>query len=239
MVKDITKYDYFDTIDIITQNRNNSNGYKNPSRNTPSYFLLSIFKIISLRIAKIKNFFNTTHYAFIDLGANHIVRDLSVYAPTILNNPRPKITVCYIHYRSHDELQDIKKYLEFGGPCGIAAGVITAQVEYIDHFYLLFMSIFYHFLFLERGHSEESILTYAYDRSPELFTIYYGDYYSLVANYHQPTQDILSIKQYFIDQTILKGRKDLAHKCATELVESIIHNHLEKYYYLLPELKTI
>jgi hypothetical protein len=237
VVKSITEYDYYQTnFDIITENRRRSNGYKEPNRNTPSYFLLTMFKILALRISKMKNFFGTPYYAWMDFGCNHILRSVSEYAPKMLDNPRPKISVCYIHYRSHDEIKDMRGYMEYGGHCGLAAGIITAEKEYIDRFYNQMFSIFNEQLYVGYGHSEETVLAYCYDRSPELFNLYYGDYYSLLTNYLEPIQDIYQIKHFFIDQAVNKGRKDLAKICAEKVIDSITKNKIEYYSNYIPEL---
>lgn len=240
VVKNIVDYDYFYTNwDIITENRKKSNGYKKPDRNTPSYFLLTMFKLMALRISYMKNYFKTPYYAWVDFGCNHVVRGVKEYVPLLLNNPRPKISLCYIHYRSSKELENIRSYMEYGGPCGLAATIITVEKEYVDRFYNLMFSIFNEFLYVGYGHTEETVLAYAYDRSPDIFNIYYGDYYSVAANYFEPLQDIYTIKYCFIDQALSKGRPDLAKDCAKKVLDSIVKNKLYDCSNLIPMLEYI
>jgi len=218
--KNITEYDYFKyNWDIVNNNRINSNGYKNAKdRNTVSYYLLNMFKPLALFIAKQRNDFDSKHYAWIDIGCNHVVRNIATYAPKMLDNPNPKVSACYIHYRSHEEIYPMKKYMEYGGKCGIAGGVYTVEKEYVDKYYISMFSIFYEMLYNQVGHSDETVMTYCFDKYPELFHIYYGDYYSLFTNYHEPKEDYNSIKYYFINESINKDRRDLAKIVAEKVL---------------------
>lgn len=215
--RNITDYDYFKFLHpIVTDNRK-----KIPSpdaRNTPSYFLLMIFKFYALFMSKQYNYFpNTSHYFWIDIGASHVVRCVPKNIPIMLDNPREKIACCYIHYRSKDELYPIKRYLSNGGKTGIAGGVISVEHNFIDKFYLKILSIFYQQISEGVGHSDEQILTYCYDQNPEMFTLYFGDYYSLVNNYHKSIEDHYSIHTYFIRNAKIAGREDLVNKALQTL----------------------
>ena len=217
IIRNFTDYDYYKyNWDIINNNRLKSNGYKNPNdRNTVSYFLMGMFKPLGLLLSK--QVIHADYYAWIDLGCNHIVRKLSEYAPKMLDNPNPKISVCYIHYRSHYEIMPMKKYMEYGGKCGIASTAYTVSREYIEKYYNLMFSIFNEMLVNEVGHTDETVMVYAYNRMPELFNIYYGDYYSIFTNYHQPIDDHQSIKTFFIDECNRKGRHDLANDALAKI----------------------
>jgi hypothetical protein len=192
----------------ITNNRS-KNGQPLDRRNTSSYFLMGMFKAFAFNYVHNNNFFNTTHYAWIDIGCNHIVKELSKYAEMMLSKPNPKVSACYIHYRSKAELADLATFFKDGGPCGMAATVFTAEATYIDRFYNAMMEIFNEQLCKMTGHSDEQLMTYCYDRYPDLFTIYNGEYYSILTNYHEPKTDLTAIKYYFIYNTFNSKRFDL------------------------------
>lgn len=221
IVKNIKEYEYYiQNWDIINENRKKSNGYKDPSdRNTVSYFLMGMFKPVALRIAKQRNDFNSTHYAWIDLGCNHIVRKLDDNVSKMLDKPNPKVSVCYIHYRGKDEITNMKSYLQYGGPCGIASTAYTVEKDYVDRYYSSMFSIFNEMLYVGYGHTDETVMVYCYDRYPEIFDIYYGDYYSIFTNYHEPIDDYNSILHFFINQAINKNRGDLAQVAINKIVK--------------------
>jgi hypothetical protein len=217
IIKNYTEYDYYKhNWDIINENRKKSDGYKDPSdRNTVSYFLMGMFKPLALLLAK--QTILSDYYAWIDLGCNHIVRKLSEYAPKMLDNPNPKVSICYIHFRSNSEIMPMKTYMKYGGRCGIASTAYTVHTNYIEKYYNLMFSIFNEMLFNGVGHTDETAMVYAYDRQPELFNIYYGDYYSIFTNYHTPIEDHQSIKMFFIDECKRKDRYDLANEAIIKL----------------------
>jgi hypothetical protein len=243
IIKNLTEYDLYKLHwDIITKNRKDSAGYgenavNKDARNTVSYFLMGMFKPYCLWMSKQYNFFNTTHYAWIDLGCNHIVRDFDIYAPQMLDNPNPKVSMCYIHYRSKDEIYPYDRFIKYGGPCGIATTAYTVESDYIEKFYLLNMNIFYDMLYNGYGHTDETVATYAYDKDPSIFSIYNGDYYSIFSNYHIPRQDHYIIYECFIKSALNKGKKDLAKESAKRLYNYSLTGEVD--YYILQNLVNI
>ncbi len=229
VVKNLVEYDYYkQNYDIIKENRDKSNGYKDPNnRNTVSYFLMGMFKPYALKYVKEENKFNTDYFAWIDLGCNHICRNIQDNVSNMLNNPNPKVSCCYIHYRSHDEIQDMRQYMEFGGKCGIASTAYTVQKEYVNRYYNSMFSIFYEMLYKGYGHTDETVMTYCYDRYPNIFDIYYGDYYSIFSNYKYITDDYYSVKNFYIEECKKKERDDLVKLCAIKLIKSINENKLK------------
>jgi hypothetical protein len=157
-----------------------------------------------------------------DFGCGHVV-----YKPVIddvervLINPKPKITCLYIHYRSSKFLENMVDAVN-NGICGIAGTFFSVEKSYIDKLYTTFQSIFYEMLSKQIGHNEEQVLTYIYDRYPELFTLYYGDYYSVITNYHNPVRDWHTIRWCFIDQAIIYNRLDLAKDASNKVYESVM-----------------
>ena len=225
IIKNITEYDFYkENIAKITHNRIHNSNYEN-SRNTPSYYLVTMFKIMALDIAKENNFYNTDYYAWIDFGGSHIMKDFNHSAIKMLENPNPKISLCYIHYRTKDEMYKLLRTI--GGFCGIAATSFTIETNYIKPFYDTTFALFYELLNNGIGHAEEQILTLFYDKYPELCTLYYGDYYSILQNYHEPLQDFMCIIYNYIKETINKGRKDLALACAISIMNSIHNNRAQ------------
>jgi hypothetical protein len=143
-----------------------------------------------------------------------------------MENPHPKVSCAYIHYRPSYRLQDMKSYLEHGNPCSLAATVFTVQREYVNLLYTRAMSIFYEMLSKGVGHNEEACLVYLYDRYPEMFTLYYGDYYSSICNYHNIILDYNTIRYCFINEALNNNRRDLAKNCAKIVLESVRKNIL-------------
>lgn len=220
IIKNINEYEYYTSCwNIINENRIML-GKPQDKRNTISYFLMGMFKPFAFNYVHQQNFFNSEYYAWIDLGCNHIVRNLSTYAPIMLDKPNKKVSVCYIHYRGHEELKNMKEYMKDGGPCGIASTAYTIESKYITRYFTSMFSIFYEKLYNGVGHTDETVMTYCYDRYPEIFNIYNGDYYSIFTNYHQPIEDLHIIYRCFITNALNNGKKDLAKKAAKKILDS-------------------
>ena len=64
-------------------------------------------------------------------------------------------------------------------------------------------------------------MAYFYHRYPELCTLYYGDYYSIVTNYHGVKEDYPSVRNFFIQEALNKGRADLAGGAAKSVLQSV------------------
>jgi len=219
IIKPFTEYDFYtDLCPIVTRQRE-ANYIDN--RNTPSYCVLTMFKIYMIYKSSLTNPFRSTHFAWVDFGGSHIMRNLAPAVSEIVKNPHPKVAMCYIHYRSRDELRDNSAFHN-GGLCGVAATSYTVEATYATRFYTGCMSIFYELLSKGKGHVDEQVMTYYYDRYPEHCTLCYGDYYSIVSNYAGVKEDYPSIKRFFIQEALNKGRKDLAAACARKVLASPI-----------------
>jgi hypothetical protein len=218
--KNINDYDHYKMNYLtIKENRNNLGTYQSKdNRSTASYLLVTTFKIHALKIAKDRNDFNSTHFIWMDFGCGHVV-----YKPVIedvervLLNPRPKITCLYIHYRSPKFLENMIDAVN-NGICGIAGTFFSVETSYIDKLYTTFQNIFYEMLSKKIGHNEEQVLTYIYDRYPDLFTLYYGDYYSTICNYHKTIRDQDAVKQFFINNALNANREDLVNQALISFV---------------------
>jgi hypothetical protein len=63
-------------------------------------------------------------------------------------------------------------------------------------------------------------MTYCYDRYPEIFNVYGGDYGSVFINYHNPTQDIHIIVRCFIENAVANNKISIASKISKQIMES-------------------
>jgi hypothetical protein len=217
VIKNITEYDFFKRLHPkVVENRK-----VNPttdSRNTASYFLTSMFKIHALWLSYKNNYFpDSTHYTWVDLGGSHIMRGFPEAVNKLLDNPREKIGVCYIHYRSKNELYPVKERNGIAGNCGIAAGILTAQKEYIEEFHTKMFELLDLHISLGVGHAEEQIMTYCHSENPHLFTLHYGDYYSIATNYHRTVEDLQCVKFNFILNAHRYGRQDLVNSAVQSI----------------------
>lgn len=219
IIKAITEYDFYKySFPVIRKNREGDEMYRT-NRNTSSYFILCMFKILGIFIAKQLDPYGTPFYAWIDFGGSHVMRGFHEYASKMIENPHPKVSFCYIHYRNEHELSIHKRFC--AGMCGVGGTAFTVESSYVDQFYNGTMGIFHEIISYKMGHADEQVLTYFHQRYPHLCTIYYGDYYSILQNYHYVRDDYNCIKYNFIVESIHKGRRDIASTAISKVLESV------------------
>jgi hypothetical protein len=223
--KALTDYDIYATTHPIITKQRAGNPHYNGSRNTPSYFILSVMKLYAIKLAA-QLMPEASHYFWVDIGCAHVVDNHGAYLPGMLSSPNPKVSCVYIHYRSHAELSNMQQFLGRGGLCAIAAGIMSVQKEYVDVFFTRFLSVYYEMLSIGLGHAEEQILAYLFDRFPDMFHLYYGDYYSCASNYRFVVRDYSAIKRFYLSNTLAAGRKDLAKLCAQNVLASVSNRTL-------------
>jgi hypothetical protein len=218
--KNITEYDlYKNCWNIVKQSREGSVLYAT-HRNTPSYSIVTNFKMQALKTAKDCNFFNTSHYAWIDFGGGHVCKDtMTPYLAEIALNLKPKIAACYIHYRSQKELESVKSYVP-GGPCAIAGNFWTIEASLIDKAFAAWYALFYEQLSEGVAHADEQTFTLLYSRHPDYFNLYYGDYASVYTNYTYIRNDFHQIRWFFIQESVKKGAIPIAKKALETCFES-------------------
>ena len=215
--KNITEYDYFKELyPKVVENRK---VIPSPDpRNTSSYFLTSLFKILALNLAKEGNHYpDTSHYFWIDLGGSHVMRGFPDAVYKMLDNPRPKISCGYIHYRSDSELYPMKEFMKNGGKCCIGSGCFSIETSYVERFYEDIFQILNEQISLGVGHAEEQCIVYSYSKNPEWFNLYFADYYSLVTNYHETIEDIQCVQNNFINIARSVGRTDLVELASNSI----------------------
>lgn len=209
IVKSIFDYDHVKSwLPVVRANRG-SKEYAD-IRNTPSFFMVTSFKGMALHLAK--RAVEADVYMWLDLGASHVARGFPDAVTRIVESPRPKIAMCYIHYRSRSQLYPMNRYLANGGPCGVAATAFTVESAYVDKFYLAMMSVLYEQIAQGVGHNEEQAMIYVYDKYPEWFSLYFGDYQSTLTNYHRIVGDNHIVELCFIREAQNDGRADLANQ---------------------------
>lgn len=205
--KALEDYDYVrDLLPLIRKNREGRSSYIN-HRNTPHYFMVCMFKIYAIYQTSL--LFPDSTYIWVDLGGSHVARRFTDGILAIVESPRPKITCCYIHYRTKRELYPMESYLREGGPCGIACGLFSVEHSYVHKLFTAAFGIMYEQISRGVGHCDEQCMLYVYDQHPEWFSLYFGDYYSTITNYHRTIEDKPSVEHFFIQNAERDGQHEL------------------------------
>ena len=219
VVRKLTDYEFFQTLwPVIRKNRETM---ESPDpRNTSSYFLLCVFKFIAMKIAKDVSPADT--YAWIDFGGSHVLRDFDGAARRMLDRPRPKFACCLIRYRSEHEMYPIKEKWGLAGECGIGGTAFTIESDYVEKVCFHIMSLLYKHVAIGVGHADEQLITYLWREQPDLFSLYYGDYQSILTNYHETVTDHISVWNNIIHIASANGDHTLASHIVSTLTDKFI-----------------
>ena len=210
IVKSIQDYDLYSHLYPIVKRNYKS---LNP-RTSPSYFLVTTFKYIALYLASLKNPYQTGHFAWVDFGGSHILKEFHRIID-IINSPHPKIAVTYIHYRDPKQLiHNLETKICDPSTC-IASTCITAEASYIPNLYLSILEQCSKQVIRGIAHADEQLLNYVFVDHPEWFTVRFGDYTSILQNYFKVITSHEAIHSYFITNA-LSTNKALALQAIRE-----------------------
>jgi len=186
-----------------------------------------MFKIHALKIAQERADFKATHYFWVDFGCSHVAYSETFHADALrmIASPRSKVTVQMIRYWDSSERENLFDNVK-AGMCGLAGTVFSVEKTYMARLYTLMMGVFYDLLFKEIGHTDEQVMLLAYYRSPQMFNLYYGDYYSVISNYHYIVRDWHSVIYFIIKRAYNDGNLTFTDSTTQELINSVNEGHL-------------
>lgn len=235
ILKELSDFELYKYRDKITENRKDDELYKN-TRNTSDYFVLVSSKFEMLKISIELNIFNSTHFIWIDFGILNTKHTKKGMIENIIDCIRDKFSCCYIHYRDINFMKNYSNWHRYF-QCGIAGGVLSGNIEHLLKVYKLFTTKFINVVEQGYGRAEEQILTEVEAENKDLFDVYPGDYYSVLANYINITEDIDSVLNNFISNARSNNNNQHAYKACEKLETSInlrlvkLNSHqLMKYY---------
>lgn len=184
----------------------------NHAKDTPDYIILNNNKFYWLRRAISANYFESSHYMWLDFGIGHVatLNRLHKIFKKIPNHIRQmKISSLPSHINYKDYFTSIRHNL--------AGGLFSGHVKYITYYIELFYEHWSNVIEENWYQLDEAIMTIINHKYPNLFKVYYGDYNSLIDNYHQC---------YSLDTCIIDSLEiNLQHRNYKEI--SHILNYLE------------
>lgn len=186
IIKDFNKF----TIDNLTfdyyrekiiMNRK-ENPYHFDNRNTASYYLFCMSRYIIMKEAIENNYFNSTHFAWINFCIERMGFKNLIHLPEALSVNRDKFSSCYIDYIAPELVFNTKEYFKWGR-CGMCSGFFTGNEQYMYKVCDLIIKKFIQYVEEGYGHADEQLYSPVYFENPDLFEHYYGDYMQMITNY--------------------------------------------------------
>ena len=177
-------YRYKNIISDIQQQYIIYNSDKN--KDTPLYISLTNNKFFFIEEAIKHNFFNSSHFIWMDFGINHVAKNVQDIHKWILNIPDKIKQLCLNPYIENDNRKDFFHNIYHH----TAAGLFTGSREYMLQYTILFKTAFEKILNENWYQLDEAIMTIIQRDNPDLFQLYYGDYEGIISNYEKPTFSI-------------------------------------------------
>lgn len=189
----------------IRTDRMDKDDYK---RNTPEYFIVMAFKWRAIFIAS--RTLKGSHYVWLDFGGGHAIRNIERDIVPIMDHPHPKVGMCMLRYNP----PSVTEHPRFIEHCytltSLAGGLFTVQAEYVDRFYAHCQTVFFQQVANGTGYNDQTVFAILYNRHPELFTLFFGDYDALASSYHTFRSNAAMIIGECAEQAVAVGNWELA-----------------------------
>jgi len=235
VVKKLSDFELYKYRETIVKNRENDDLYKN-TRNTANYFILVSSKFEMLKTSVELNYFNSTHFIWIDFGILNSRHTKQGMIEQAISNIDDTFRCCYIHYRNINEMKNYTIWHRYFR-CGISGQILGAYKDTVVKIYELFKDKFIDLVQKGYGRAEEQILTEIESENSQLFNVYPGDYYSALANYVNITEDLDCILNNFISNAREGGNNLHSYNACKSIERSLdfglikLNNaQLMKYY---------
>lgn len=178
---------------------------KEPSdKHTVDYSILTNSKMEMMYKSSMINPFNTSHFTWIDFGIAKFGEMTNTHQLNVLvNSYKEKFSLMQLNYVSKNLIQPGQSHHKNKGSA-YAAGCLSGTKSYITKIWELF-KVYYQnavnegYLCVEEHIFKEIIIDY-----PQYFDIYYGAYYSVIANFSQ----IIYHGENIIENIIIKAREN-------------------------------
>lgn len=152
----------------------------NPIKDTPLYIILNNNKFFFIEEAIKLNLYQSTHFMWIDFGLGYVAKDCETSLNSILPCIPDKIKqMCINPYVENIPAQVYHKVIYHNMAGGLFSGSKENMLRYANLFKAKYKQI------VEEGwyQLDEAIMSLVVRENPDLFSLYYGDYEGIIANY--------------------------------------------------------
>ena len=176
---------YYQFIEIINENKNYFNiNNINLDKDTPLYLILNHNKFFFIEKAIELNFFNSSHFIYIDFAINHIAKNLNEIHNWILSVPDKIKQLCINPFIENINYKEYFQFIHHNN----AGGLFSGSKEYLLKYSELFKNKWLEVLNDKWYQFDEAIMTLVIRENYNLFDLYYGDYECIICNYLKPNQ---------------------------------------------------
>jgi len=205
--------------DIIIENRK-KNPYIFDERNTASYYLFCVSRYLMLKDVIDKNPFGSTHFSWINFCIERMGHTNLLRLDHALSIKRNRFSTVYMDHIEEDIVKNTPVYFEWGR-CSLCSGFFTGNYEYMYKVCDLIENKFLEYLGQGFGHADEQLMCPVYYENPDLFELFYGEYYQMITNYVDIYQSYWGPVEYYAEAS--HNHKD--YKRCMKACESLFRSH--------------
>jgi hypothetical protein len=158
---------------------------------TPLYIILNNNKFDFIDTAIDLNPFNSSHFAWIDFGINHVSLNNEAIFHWIFNIPDKVKQLCINPYTEDIPAKNYFEYIYHNTAGGLFSGSIQNMKKYSELFKKKTEEIY-----CDNWYQiDEAVMAIVQKDNPLLFDLFYGDYQGIISNYLSPIHNIELIMQ--------------------------------------------
>ena len=211
-----------DYRNTIIENRV-KNPYEFDQRNTASYYLFCMSRYLMLKNVIEKNPFGSTHFSWINFCIERMGYQNLLRLDHALGQKRNRFSTVYLDHIKESLVKDTREYFLGGrwGRCSLCSGFFTGNAEYMYKVCDLIENKFLEYLDEGYGHADEQLMCPVYYENPDLFELYYGEYFQMITNYVDIYHGYWAPVEYFAQHSINHGD----YKRCIAACESLFRSH--------------
>jgi hypothetical protein len=174
---------YFQYINQINENKNHFTIHNiNLEKDTTLYLILNHNKFFFIEKAIELNFFNSSHFAYIDFGINHVAKNLDEIHNWFLYIPNKIKQLCINPFIENINPKEYFQYIYHNN----AGGLFTGSKENLLKYSELFKNKWLEIINDKWFQFDEVIMSMVIRDNYDMFDLYYGDYECIICNYLKP-----------------------------------------------------
>ena len=187
---------------------------------TPLYIILNNNKFDCIDNAIKYNFFNSTHFIWMDFGINHVAQNTEKIYEWINNIPDKIKQLCINPYIENIDNKQMFQYIYHH----TAGGLFTGSKENMLKYSKLFKEKTEQIYSDDWYQIDEAVMTMVQRDNPDLFDLFYGDYPGIISNYVSPIHNIeliLKGSQKCIDSNKLQYAFHILSYCSDYFIKNV------------------
>ena len=178
---------YFKHIDRLKNLQNEYTIYNlDKNKDTTLYITLTNNKFFFIKSAIKMNPFNSSHFIWMDFGINHCAKNCEKIHEWIVKVPDKIKQLCINPFIENCNYKQFFQNIYHHLASGVFSGSCENMLKYCDLFEHKIEEIYNEGWY----QLEEAIMTILHRDYPDLFSLYYGDYDSIISNYLEPINNI-------------------------------------------------